>query len=198
MRVKTILNQVRISFAILAVAAVMAFSPCAGIRAKAADTYTDTGTWGTCPWGITKDGVLEIGAGTGAEQIGYTSPWGAYHDKITAIKAIGTVKAPANCEYLFSYLSKVTSADLQNFDTGSVRNMYAMFENCSSLTSLDVSKWDTGSVTNMRAMFWGCKGLTSLDVSNWDTGNVTNMGSMFDGCKALTSLNVSNWDTGSV
>ena len=36
--------------------------------------YTDTGTWGTCPWGITKDGVLEIGAGTGAEQIEVYQP----------------------------------------------------------------------------------------------------------------------------
>jgi len=42
MPANTILNQVRISFAILAAAAVMVFSPCAGIRAKAADTYTIT------------------------------------------------------------------------------------------------------------------------------------------------------------
>ena len=160
--------------------------------------YTDTGTWGTCPWGITKDGVLEIGAGTGAEQIGYTSPWGAYHDKITAIKAIGTVKAPANCRYLFSELSRVSSTDLKNFDAGSVTNMYAMFDGCKGLTSLDVSNWNTGNVTNMSFMFSGCSGLTSLDVSNWNTDNVKDMREMFYGCKALTSLDVSKWDTGSV
>ena len=164
--------------------------------------YEDEGMWGTCPWGITKDGVLEIGAGTGAEQNyvsgSYTSPWEAYSDKIIAIKAIGAVKAPANCIDLFSELSKATSADLKNFDTSSVTNMSYMFYHCNSLTSLDVSKWDTGSVTNMSYMFYHCNSLTSLDVSKWDTGSVTNMSYMFDGCKALTSLDVSKWDTSSV
>lgn len=160
--------------------------------------YSVEGTWGTCLWGITKEGVLEIGAGTGAEQIGYTSPWGAYHDKITAIKAIGTVKAPANCEYLFSELSRVSSADLENFDTGKVTSMHNMFKGCSDLTSLDASGWNTSNVTNMGNMFEGCKALTSLDISKWDTGKVTNMCDMFDNCKGLTSLDVSNWDTSKV
>ena len=189
--------------------------------------YTDTGTWGTCPWGITKDGVLEIGAGTGAEQIldlHVYSPWNAYSDKITAIKAIGAIKAPANCDSLFKDLSKAASADLKNFDTGSVTDMSGMFNGCSSLTaldvsgwntskvmymgfmfkgcsaltSLDVSKWNTDSVTWMAYMFEGCSSLTSLDVSKWNTSKVTSMHGMFYGCRGLTSLDVSNWDTGSV
>lgn len=164
--------------------------------------YTNEGMWGTCPWGITKDGVLEIGAGTGVGQSmvrgDYVSPWKAYSDKITAIKAIGTVKAPANCEYLFSELSRVSSADLENFDTGKVTSMHNMFKGCSDLTSLDASGWNTSNVTNMGNMFEGCKALTSLDISKWDTGKVTNMCDMFDNCKGLTSLDVSNWDTSKV
>ena len=164
--------------------------------------YTNEGMWGTCPWGITKDGVLEIGAGTGADQIevsnSYTSPWRAYGDKITAIKAIGAIKAPANCGGLFRGLSKVTSADLKNFNTDSMTDMSYMFDHCSSLTSLDISNWNTGNVKDMGFMFNGCNSLTSLDVSNWNTDNVTDMKAMFQDCRSLTSLDVSKWDTGNV
>ncbi|MDY6306915.1 MAG: BspA family leucine-rich repeat surface protein, partial [Oribacterium sp.] len=164
--------------------------------------YTDTGTWGTCPWGITKDGILEIGAGTGGEQTwvygSITSPWKAYSDKIIAIKAIGAVKAPSNCAYLFDGLSKVTSADLKDFDTGKVTDMFRMFYECKSLTSLDANGWNTSKVTDMSWMFHGCESLTSLDVSGWNTSKVTDMIRMFYGCNALTSLDVSGWNTGNM
>lgn len=164
--------------------------------------YTDTGTWGTCPWGITKDGVLEIGAGTGGEPIregsDIVSPWKTYSDKITAIKTTGAVKAPSSCMALFDGLSEVTSADLKDFDAGNVTNMSDMFNGCSKLTTLDVSGWNTGNVTYMNGMFFNCKALTSLDVSGWNTGKVTNMRYMFYGCSKLTTLDVSGWNTSNV
>ncbi|MDY6280405.1 MAG: BspA family leucine-rich repeat surface protein [Roseburia faecis] len=163
--------------------------------------YTIEGTWGTCPWGITKDGVLEIGAGTGAEQSSSASagPWNTYASQIKSINFSGKVIAPSNCRYLFSGLSnaaKITNAG--NFDTSNVTDMSHMFSGCHALTTLDASGWNTGNVTGMDCMFSGCNALTTLNVSGWDTGNVTDMSDMFFNCKALTSLDVSNWNTGKV
>lgn len=163
--------------------------------------YTIEGTWGTCPWGITKDGVLEIGAGTGAEQSSSASagPWDTYASQIKSINFSGKVIAPSNCNSLFSRLSNVTKiTNAGNFDTSNVTDMGSMFSGCNNLITLDVSKWNTSNVTNMVSMFHNCRKLTTLDVSGWNTGNVTNMNSMFYNCIGLTALDVSGWDTGKV
>lgn len=183
-----------------------------------------SGTWGTCPWYITYDGTLVIGAGTGAEQRSSSSPWSRYSSQIHSIKTNGTVVAPKNCYSLFSNLPGVTSIDLSGFDTSQTTNMqhmfaedlslatlnvssfntskvttmYEMFNNCTSLTDVDVSGFDTSNVTTMYRMFRDCLKLKSIDVSHFNTSRVTDMHSMFCMCSSLTHLDVSGFDTSRV
>ena len=160
---------------------------------------TASGTWGTCPWSLSSDGVLTIGAGTGANSSGYGSaPWYSQRANIKSVELTGEVKLPQSVANLFADCSNLTSFDASNLDTSAVTDMNNMFYDCSSLTSLDVSNWDTSAVTNMGYMFAGCTSLTTLDVSNWKTSAVTNMSWVFGNCSKLSALDVSNWDTSAV
>ena len=121
----------------------------------------------------------------------------------------GGVRAPENCNYLFSdadmfsdsskcwnKLTAVTNAEY--FDLSQTKSTISMFGGCESLTSIDVSSWDTSRVTNMLDMFYDCGDLAELDVSSWDISNVTSLYGMFSGCGSLTSLDVSRWKTSKV
>ena len=96
---------------------------------------------------------------------------------------------------MFSGCSSLTSLDLSNFNTENVTRMGSMFALCSSLTSLNLSNFNTSNVDNMKQMFLDCKSLTSLDLSNFNTENVSAMGSLFNNCYKLTSLDLSNFNT---
>ena len=172
----------------------------ASLAAQAGENIA-SGTWGTCPWEISADGVLTVHPGTGADTNG-PSPWAEQAEEIT--KAVfkaengNKVIAPADCSYLFWGCHSLTSIDLSGFDTANVTNMYAMFGHCLSLASLDLSSFDTRNVTNMGDMFRTCRSLTSVDLSSFDTGNVTDMHNMFLVCESLTSLDLSSFDTRNV
>lgn len=160
---------------------------------------TASGTWGTCPWSLSSDGVLTIGAGTGANSSGYGSaPWYSQRANIKSVELTGEVKLPQSVANLFAECRNLTSFDASNLDTSAVTDMNNMFSDFSRLTSLDVSNWDTSAVTNMGYMFAGCTSLTTLDVSNWKTSAVTNMSWVFGNCSKLSALDVSNWDTSAV
>ena len=103
-----------------------------------------------------------------------------------------------NSSQMFSYLTKLTSIDLSEWDASKVTNMESMFFHCYSLKKLNLSKWNTSSVTNMGSMFSNCSSLASLNLSSFNTSNVTNMESMFHGCHKLTKLNLSSFDTSKV
>ncbi|BDR57194.1 BspA family leucine-rich repeat surface protein [Xylocopilactobacillus apis] len=90
--------------------------------------------------------------------------------------------------------SKLTTVGTNTWDTGKVKNMYAMFKDCKSLVSVDSGNWDTSSATLMFYMFSGCTNLTTVNTSLWNTGNVTNMQNMFEKCSSLVSVDVSKWD----
>ena len=161
------------------------------------------GTWGTCPWEITRDGVLTVHPGVGASQNGkWNSPWETYSDYIT--KVIFTeengkkVIAPADSRCLFEMLSEVKSIDLSGIDTSNVTNMSDMFAYCVSLSSVNLSSFDTSNVMDMFAMFLNCQPLVSLDISSFDTSNVTDMGYMFACCSSLVSIDLSSFDTSNV
>lgn len=160
---------------------------------------TASGKWGTCPWSLSSDGVLTIGAGTG-EIINwrFSVPWYSQRANIKSVKFNGEVRLPEAIHYLFSGCSNLTTIDVSNWDTSAVTVMANVFENCTSLTTLDVSKWNTSKVMDMDGLFDGCSNLTTLDVSKWDTNAVTDMNYMFHGCSSLTTLDVSNWDTSAV
>ena len=110
----------------------------------------------------------------------------------------GTIFMNENSSYMFGYLAKMTSLDIDNWDASDVINMSYMFQSSNNLVSLDLSKWDTSSVANMSYMFAGCSKLENLDVSKWNVSKVTSMYQMFYNCNKLASLDVSKWNTSSV
>lgn len=169
------------------------------VEVKAAENDIASGTWGTCPWTINSDGVLTIGAGTGADtQYSYGAPWDSYCKKVTAVKTEHTVVLPEKSYALFQNFSNCTSMDLSGFDTSNVKYMYNMFGNCSELKSLDVSNFDMSNAIDVSCMFYNCSGLTTIDVTGFNTKNVVYMGGMFNRCSGLTSLDVTHFDTSNV
>lgn len=179
------------------------------------------GTWGTCNWYLTQDGVLHIGSGKLAEpttsnlnngngsQIGTViadalsiTGTDAQVSAAALVKQVvldGSVQAPVNSSNLFAQLSNVTSfVNLQDLDTSQTTNMSYMFIQDASadgdvLNSLDVSHFNTSKVTNMISMF-GKSNLVHIDLSNFETAKVTNMMSMFNGDKYLESIDLSSFD----
>ena len=166
-----------------------------------------SGTWGTCPWEISADGVLTVHPGEGAFT-DFESPWKDYREFITKIvfieesgaKVIGDMRG---CPMLFNLklddeTSKIEEIDLRGFDTSEVQDMRYMFLGCSALTSLDLSTFDTSQVHYMNAMFSGCSSLATLDLSSFNTAHLDDMTGMFYGCAALTSIDLSSFDTSNV
>ena len=99
-----------------------------------------------------------------------------------------------NMKAIFNQCANLTSINISSFDTGEVTDMSYMFNNCSKLTSLDLSSFNTSKVTNMERMFSLCSSLTSLDLSSFNTSKVTSMEHMFISCSKLSSLDLSNFD----
>ena len=96
---------------------------------------------------------------------------------------------------LFSNFKKVTSIELNRFNTSNVTDMSYMFYDCVRVTGLDVSHFDTSKVRNFAIMFLGCEKLTSLDVSGFNTSSASDFSGMFQSCSSLVSLDVSHFDT---
>ena len=100
--------------------------------------------------------------------------------------------------YSFKELRTLTSLDLSNFNTSSVRTMFRMFTNSTNLITLNLSSFDTSSVTSMVSMFEGCNNLISLDLRNFDTSSAMSMISIFKNCNNLIFLDLRYFDTSSV
>ncbi|WEV72390.1 BspA family leucine-rich repeat surface protein [Bifidobacterium sp. ESL0790] len=69
-------------------------------------------------------------------------------------------------------LTQITG--IGDLDTSFVRNMGAMFSGDYKLTSLDLNNWNTTQVNNMSFMFYNDYKLTSLDLNSWNTASITN------------------------
>ncbi len=119
--------------------------------------------------------------------------------KLQTLKVICSHTNLTNLNGAFRDMTKLTSIDLTEFNTTSIKDMSLMFHGCSSLLSLNLSNITTQNVTNMSSMFGSCYALTSIDVSQFNTSNVTNMSSMFGSGSAssmgFTTLNLSNFNT---
>ena len=151
-----------------------------------------SGTWGTCAWEISEEGVLTVHRGVGVYVDG--SPWAVYADDITSVAFKAEdgqkVNPPADCAFLLSGLGKVERIDASGLNTSNVTGMRGMFAGCAALASLDLSSWDTGKVKDMSGMFELCAALKSLNLSGWDTGAVEDMRRMFDSCSQLVTIRV--------
>ncbi len=103
-----------------------------------------------------------------------------------------------NMSYMFDGDSSLQNIEgIDNFQTGKVTTMYAMFSK-SNISALNLSNWDTSSVTDMSYMFYGDSSLQNIEgIDNFQTGKVTTMYAMFSKSN-ISTLNLSNWDTSSV
>lgn len=127
---------------------------------------------------------------------------------------------PQSCNSWFCNFKKITSLDLTNLNTSSVKNMQYMFESCTALEDIKIgNEFSTSNVTSMWRMFNDCKSLTSESLNKiltatkkdaeghivtdgednpvylFDTKNVTDMYFLFAGCKSLTTIDVSHLNT---
>ena len=68
--------------------------------------------------------------------------------------AIPGINYICNC---FSNSYKLSSLQIQRFNTEKVETMIGMFRDCSSLTSLDLDHFRTPSLTSMSYIFQNCK-----------------------------------------
>ena len=120
----------------------------------------------------------------------------------TALTSINTgnldTSNTINMEYMFGHTAamKLTSITFgEKFNTSNVKNFLGMFRYLSSITKLDVTGFDTSSAVNMERMFDQCQKLTALDCSGWDVSNVESMYCMFQVNYKLTTVgDISNWN----
>lgn len=170
---------------------------------------TVSGTWGTCEWTISSDGVLTIGEGVGKEtEYGYSgtyhgriSPWTEYKKKIKKIDITGniTFDEDVSLEGLFISFNEVTEINgLKNIDFSKVTDISYMFNGCSRLKSVDLSELNMGKVTGMYYMFEDCTSLINVNMSAIDVKNVKSMFAMFHNCTSLTDVNISKMKTSSL
>ena len=157
-----------------------------------------SGTWGSCPWELSADGVLTVHPGEGAD----ARPWEDYGKSIKSVsfkaEAGKRVVLPADSSGLLANMQLLETADLSGLDTSKVTDMRSMFAVCKSLKSIDLAGFDTSQVTDMGWMFSACESLASLDLSALDTSKVTSMSFMFNDCVRLESLDLTPLDTSNV
>ena len=113
---------------------------------------------------------------------------------LESIHFVGNASKVTSLYYTFGSCSKLTSLDLNSWDTSCVSNMGSVFSNCRALSSLDINQWNTSMVNDMSDMFNYCTGLTSLDLSSWDFSNVVNTSYMFCDCTNLYDLYINNYN----
>ena len=163
------------------------------------------GSWGTCPWEISRDGVLTVYGGEGANPStpsSLKSPWEAYSDYIRSIvfsESDGPVIARGDaCEALFRWLENVETIDLTGLDTSEATDMAYMFSECRSLKSIDLTCLNTSQVTRMLGMFDDCMSLTSINLRGLDTSSLESIQDMFKHCTSLKDFSLTGFDTSCV
>lgn len=98
--------------------------------------------------------------------------------------------------HLFSQCTKLVSVDMTGVDTSDITDMGYLFDWCSSLSSIiGYEDWETGSVENIYKMFNRVTKLTTIDLSGWDLSNVINTGWCFQLCGASQILLPDNLKT---
>ncbi len=185
------------------------------------------GTWGSCEWTISDDGVLTVYEGL-AESISADgiSPWYEYRESIRQAVFSGPVRFEENASLgcLLKDCVDLVSVDFSGLDTSGVSRMHSLLEGCASLEAVDLRPLDfsrvntlsglfnscgslksiemdgisTPHLINVIGMFMNCRSLETVDLSMLDTSGVVDMSWMFCGCESLKSVDLSALDTGKV
>ena len=98
----------------------------------------------------------------------------------------------SNLSYSFKNNKKLKTIDLSNFDTSSLKFMYAMFAYAEDLESINLTNWNP-KLMGINQAFMNCKKLTDLDLSNFDVSGVDDYMQLFYNANSLTNLNISTW-----
>lgn len=137
------------------------------------------GTWGTCTWTLSEEGVLTVSSGTGADVDyvdspgrHYGTPWVEHSDDIKEMVfgADGKVVFPKKCSDMFKAYKACEKIAFLNVDTGAVTSMENMFEDCERLQSIEgLEQFDTKQVEDMENFFSNCHMLREVDLSSFNT-----------------------------
>lgn len=135
------------------------------IRELSLDKVLWRGTYGTCSWEITEEGVLKIFPRDG--KFGKfesfdpynicATPWKKYSDKILKIVVKKGVATYEDASFLFYEMSNCREMDLRGLDVSNAVDMYGMFSGCTNLEWVEVGPtFKTAKVENAKHMFYGC------------------------------------------
>ena len=162
-----------------------------------------SGTWGTCTWTLSEEGVLTVSSGTGEDveyvdssERYYGAPWVKYSDNITQMifGTDGAVVFPKKCSDMFKAYKECEKIVFINVNTSAVTNMENMFEDCEKLQSIEgLDQFNTKQVEDMENFFSNCHMLKEVDLSSFDTACITerdnyNLQDFFDGNNALEKI----------
>ena len=98
---------------------------------------------------------------------------------------------------MFKNCISLTSLDLSNFDTSSLKYADLMFSGCEKLETIN-QHFTSESLESSTFMFSMCKKLKSLDLSGFKGEKITSIFSMFSSCFELRYLDLSNFDCRSI
>lgn len=161
------------------------------------------GTWGTCTWTLSEEGVLTVNSGTGADveyvdssDRYYGTPWVKYSDSIKEMifGADGTVVFPKKCSDMFKAYTECEKIIFTNVDTSAVTDMENMFEDCEKLQSIEgLEQFNTEKVEDMENFFSNCTMLKVANLSSFNTAciqkrNNYNLDGFFKGNNALEKI----------
>ena len=94
-----------------------------------------------------------------------------------------------NMYYMFRDCSSLTSIDLSNLrPSDKLKNITSMFYKCTKLEFANLSNFNTTSITDLYQIFYYCSSLISVNLTGWDTSNVTRFNRMFMGCENLETI----------
>lgn len=94
-----------------------------------------------------------------------------------------------NMYYMFRDCSSLTSIDLSNLrPSNKLKNITSMFYKCTKLEFANLSNFNTTSITDLYQIFYYCSSLISVNLTGWDTSNVTRFNGMFMGCENLERI----------
>ena len=156
-------------------------------------------------FGIFSDNVYEDGHVNYQFHLYKVNSFGKLGHKLTnftnAFKHCRYLKSvPEEISYRLEYTTQMFygcenfNSLLNNWQVGTVKNMYGMFKECENFEQ-PLDNWQVGNVENMSYMFSGCYKF-NYPIETWNVSNVKYMSHMFNNCiefnQPLNNWNVSN------
>lgn len=194
---KTKVRIFRVLSLLMCVAMLFSFM---GIAEKAIAAPVHSGTYGTCEWEISDEGVLTIKDGQLPDYTNVNNiPWYKHRELIKSVVVEDGVKTADNAGFLFYGLVNATTMDISRLDTSQTTKFNNMFANCRSIKEIDISNLNTDKATTISRMFNDCRSLESIDVSKINTANTTELVAVFERCYKLKEIKgLESWDVSKV